>query len=113
MQHPGDVKPPQVAAGGGERRRHRRPRETTDATPALQRPRFRARRWVAAAAVLLMLLGGLGFTEATGVTDLRGTVIRLFSPEGTLVVEIDDPAISVRSTGRTSSSREREPGKSA
>jgi hypothetical protein len=34
-----------------------------------------------------MFLGGLGFTEATGVTRVRGTVIRLFSPEGTLVIE--------------------------
>jgi hypothetical protein len=29
------------------------------------------------------------------VTDVRGTVIRLLSPEGTLVVEVDDPAVSV------------------
>ena len=46
-----------------------------------------------------MLLGGLGFTEATGVTDFRGTVIRLFSPEGTLVVEVDDPGVSVKIDG--------------
>ena len=46
-----------------------------------------------------MLLGGLGFTEATGVTDVRGTVIRLFSPEGTLVVEVDDPGVSVKIDG--------------
>ncbi len=57
------------------------------------------RRWAAAAAVLLLLLGGLGFTEATGVTDFRGTVIRLFSPEGTLVVEVDDPGVSVKIDG--------------
>ena len=31
---------------------------------------------------LLMLLGGLGVSEATGVTNVRGTVIRLFSPGG-------------------------------
>ncbi len=53
------------------------------------------RKWAAAAAVLLLLLGGLGFTEATGVTNVRGTVIRLFSPEGTLVVEVDDPNVRV------------------
>ena len=29
----------------------------------------------------------------------RGTVIRLFSPEGTLVVEIDDPGVSVKIDG--------------
>lgn len=65
----------------------------------LHRSSFRTRRWVAAAAVPLLLLGGLGFTEATGVTDFRGTVIRLFSPEGTLVVEVDDPGVSVKIDG--------------
>ena len=72
-----------------------------------------ARRWVAAAAVLLLLLGGLGLTEATGVTNVRGTVIRLFSPEGTLVVEVDDPGVSVQIDGRRSSSPGRGPRKSA
>ncbi|MGL4553064.1 MAG: protein kinase domain-containing protein, partial [Gemmataceae bacterium] len=51
-----------------------------------------ARRWAAAA---LLLVSGLGLAEASGVTRLSGTVIRLFSPEGTLVVEVDDPAVSV------------------
>jgi serine/threonine protein kinase/Leucine-rich repeat (LRR) protein len=60
------------------------------------RSRFRIGRRATAAAVLLLLLGGLGFTEATGVTDFRGTVIRLFSPEGTLVVEVDDPGVSIK-----------------
>ena len=49
--------------------------------------------------MLLLLVGGLGFTEATGVTNVRGTVIRLFSPEGTLVVEVDDPEVSVKIDG--------------
>ena len=70
-----------------------------EAAPAMRRPRFRIRRWAAAAAVLLVLLGGLGVTEATGVTDVHGTVIRLFSPEGTLVVEVDDPGVSVKIDG--------------
>ncbi|MGH7168840.1 MAG: protein kinase domain-containing protein [Gemmataceae bacterium] len=55
------------------------------------------RRWAAAALVLLVV--GLGLGEATGVTDVRGTVIRLFSPEGTLVVEVDDPGVSVAVDG--------------
>jgi hypothetical protein len=66
----------------------------------LARPRARRRRWqIAAAALLLLLLAGWGLTEATGVTDVRGTVIRLFSPEGTLVVEVDDPGVSVAVDG--------------
>jgi len=37
----------------------------------------------------------LGLTDASGVTNLTGTVIRIFRPEGTLVVSIRDPAVSV------------------
>ena len=63
------------------------------------RPRFRSRRWAAAAAVLLLPLGGLGITEATGVTDVRGTVIRLFSPEGTKngkqVVRVSQESVTI------------------
>jgi hypothetical protein len=33
------------------------------------------------------------------VTNLHGTVIRLFSPDGTLVVEVDDPEVSVTVDG--------------
>jgi hypothetical protein len=55
-------------------------------------------RWAAAAAVLLVL-GGFSLTEATGITNLRATVIRIFTPEGTLVVETDDPAVKVTIEG--------------
>src|SRR5262245_52212176 len=55
------------------------------------------RRWLWAAAALALLLAGLG--EATGVTNLRGPVLRLFSPDGTLGVEVDDPAVSVTIDG--------------
>ena len=48
-----------------------------------------------AAVALLLLLAGLGMGEATGVTDVAGAVIRLLSPGGTLVVEVDDPGVSV------------------
>jgi WD40 repeat protein/tRNA A-37 threonylcarbamoyl transferase component Bud32 len=48
-----------------------------------------------AVAAVVFLVAGLGLGEATGVTDVRGTVIRLLSPEGTLVVEVDDPGVSV------------------
>src|SRR5262249_9784576 len=56
-------------------------------------------RWHWAAAALVLLCVGLGLTEATGVTDVRRSVIRLFSPEGTLVVEVDDPGVSVTVDG--------------
>jgi hypothetical protein len=72
----------------------------TTAYPASLHGRFRGRRWLgAAAAVLFLLVAGLGVSEATGVTDVRGTVIRLFSPDGTLVVEVDDAGVSVTVDG--------------
>jgi serine/threonine protein kinase len=58
-----------------------------------------SRPWRWAAAALVLLCVGLGLGEATGVTDVRGTVIRLVSPEGTLVVEVDDPGVSVTVDG--------------
>jgi eukaryotic-like serine/threonine-protein kinase len=57
------------------------------------------RLWLWAAAVLVLLFAGLGLGEATGVTDVHSTVIRLLSPEGTLVVEVDDPGVSVTVDG--------------
>jgi hypothetical protein len=58
------------------------------------------RRFAAAAMVLLVcLFGGLTLTEATGVTNFRATVIRIFTPDGVLVVETDDPAVKVTIEG--------------
>jgi hypothetical protein len=69
-------------------------------TPAAPgRPGRRGRRWAAAAAVLVLLVAGLGTTEATGITKIRATVIRIFTPDGTLVVETDDPAVKVTVEG--------------
>jgi serine/threonine protein kinase len=61
--------------------------------PAVGRSRLRGQRWAVGAVVVLGLVG-LGVSEATGVSNVRGTVIRLFSPEGTLRVERDDPGVS-------------------
>ncbi len=51
------------------------------------------------AALLLCCVGGLGFAEGTGVTNLRATVIRIFTPEGTLIIQVDDPAVKVTIEG--------------
>src|SRR5206468_8289106 len=58
-----------------------------------------SRRWPWAAAAAVLMFAGLALGEATGVTDVRGTVVRVFSPEGTLVVEVDDPGVSVTVDG--------------
>jgi WD40 repeat protein/tRNA A-37 threonylcarbamoyl transferase component Bud32 len=57
------------------------------------------RRWVIAAAAVLCLCVGLGLAEGTGTTRLAATIIRIFTPEGTLVVESDDPGASVAIRG--------------
>jgi tRNA A-37 threonylcarbamoyl transferase component Bud32 len=62
-------------------------------------PRNLVPRWRWATAALLILVVGLGMSEATGVTEVGRSVIRLFSPEGTLVVEVDDPAVRVTLEG--------------
>ena len=69
------------------------------ATPAAARPR-RWRRSALAAAVLACLFGGLGLTEATGVTRVAATVVRILTPDGTLVVQVDDPDVSVAIDGQ-------------
>ena len=57
------------------------------------------RRWLAAASALVVAMFGVGLAEATGVTRLTSTVIRLATGEGTLVIEIDDPTIEVSLDG--------------
>ena len=57
------------------------------------------RRWPTIAAILLLLFVGLGLSEATGVTQLTSTVIRLTTGSGILVIETDDPEIKVTIDG--------------
>ena len=57
------------------------------------------RRWLIAGLVLIAMIGTLGVTEATGVTKLSATVIRIVTGEGTLVIEVDDPSVKVSLDG--------------
>jgi hypothetical protein len=57
----------------------------------------RVLRWAAAVAVLG--LGGLGVTEATGVTHVVPAVVRVVQGDGSLVVEVDDPQVKVSVEG--------------
>jgi serine/threonine protein kinase len=62
----------------------------------------RRRRRFAVAAAIFLLLGSLGWTEATGVThiaDFVGSVLRITTPGGTLIVEVDDPQTRVTIDG--------------
>jgi regulation of enolase protein 1 (concanavalin A-like superfamily) len=67
--------------------------------PQVRSPIAARRHWVVAASLVLALLAGLGLAEASGVSNVRGVVVRLFFPDGTLVVEVDDPGVSVRIDG--------------
>ena len=68
-----------------------------------QRPRSRQQdargKWVVAAMLLLALGMTFSVTEATGVTDFSGTVIRLVTGEGTLLIEVDDPTVQISLDG--------------
>ncbi|QDT14937.1 WD40 repeat domain-containing serine/threonine protein kinase [Alienimonas californiensis] len=57
------------------------------------------RRWATAAAVLLASLVGMGAAEATGVTEIVPTVVRLVRGEGVLVVSVSDPEVGVTIEG--------------
>jgi serine/threonine protein kinase len=60
------------------------------------------RRWLMAAAVIVLVLGGLGLTDALGVTnvvDFVATTLRIRTRDGTLVLEISDPNIDVAIDG--------------
>jgi eukaryotic-like serine/threonine-protein kinase len=72
---------------------HDRPANTADRPTPLSRP------WIWGAASLALLIVGGSVSEATGVTDMGRTVIRLFSPEGTLVIDVQEPGVSVAVDG--------------
>jgi len=57
------------------------------------------RRSVVAAIILLVVLAVLSATEATGVTQLAGSVVRIVSGEGMLVINVDDPTVQVSLDG--------------
>ena len=69
---------------------------------ARTRPRANRRLVAVAAALVLLTMAGLGVTEAAGLTQVSefvATVLRVKTPEGTLVIKVDDPAVKVRIDG--------------
>lgn len=53
----------------------------------------------AAVVGLVAILGGLGFAESAGLTDLGDTVIRAFFNDRTLVVGVKDPDVGIKIDG--------------
>jgi hypothetical protein len=89
-------------AGGSAEAGGRAPPAGADETPRGAGPTpaaRRRRRWRLAAVALLLLAAALGAAEAAGVTRLRAAVVRVFTPDGTPVVETDDPGVRVTGEG--------------
>jgi WD40 repeat protein len=81
---------------------HLAPLQQTAAVRMRRGPRSPSRRdhrWRVVAAALTLLLASLGLTEATGVTRIAATVLRIRTPDGTLVVEVEDPNVKVTIEG--------------
>ncbi|HEX3148211.1 MAG TPA: serine/threonine-protein kinase [Gemmataceae bacterium] len=78
--------------------RHRDRLQQPGITIEAARP-ARKHRWWTAAAVLLLMCGSLVVAEATGVTRLGSTVVRVFTSNGTLIVDVDDPQVKVTLEG--------------
>jgi serine/threonine protein kinase len=102
LQHSATPSPPAPPAGGtevstlahGEERNDvRSPAGPLGEKSAAAPPPQPRRRWVTAAIVLLAVAAGLGLCEATGITNVRGTVMRLLSPGGRPVTKADDSSL--------------------
>ena len=66
--------------------------------PRRQDPAPSHRRLAMAAGLLLLAMAGLGASEAAGLTQVSefvATILRIKTPEGTLVVKVDDPGVKV------------------
>ena len=75
------------------------PKISRPATPKPPRHPGGRRRWAVTAAILVAIFGLASITEATGVTHLAATVIRIATGQGTLVIEVDDPTVQVSLDG--------------
>ena len=70
-----------------------------DGTQSVPTTAARSRLWLAALAASVLLMLAISVGEATGVTQLVPTIIRIATGEGSLVIEVDDPSVSVTLDG--------------
>jgi serine/threonine protein kinase/WD40 repeat protein len=98
LQQPATVPPPAVPAVNSERTQLLE----LDLATTKEAPRAR-RRFVPIAAVLLFIGAAFGASEAAGLTQVSefvATILRIKTPEGTLVVKCNDPAVKVQIDGK-------------
>ena len=97
LQQPTIVPAPRVPQGDA------RPGRDVELDSHVIAPRSRIRRLAALAAGLAVVaVGGLGVTEAAGLTqvsDFVATVLRIKTPEGTLIVKVEDPSVKIQVDG--------------
>ena len=72
----------------------------SDGTRGVPATSARSRLWLAALAASVLLMLALSVSEATGVTQLVPTIVRIATGEGSLVIEVDDPSVSVTLDGQ-------------
>ncbi|MHC5538713.1 hypothetical protein ACYOEI_10865, partial [Singulisphaera rosea] len=63
-----------------------------------------SRPWIFAVGLVLLMVVGLGGSEAVGLTKVReavATILRIRTPEGVLVVKADDPNLNLQINGET------------
>jgi len=98
LQQPGTVPPPTVPAVNPQST------QLLDFDPAVTKSVPRSRRRLALVAAHLLLIGaGLGASEAAGLTqvsDIVAAILRIKTPEGTLVIKCGDPNMSVQLDGK-------------
>jgi WD40 repeat protein len=66
--------------------------------PVAKSPDRRRSLLAVAAGLILMAIAGLGASEAAGLTQVSefvATILRIKTPEGTVVVKVDDPSVKV------------------
>ena len=99
VQQPTILPPPQVRGVDASKSRGL----DLDFPATMPLPRMR-RRLPLAAALVLLAVTGLGVTEAAGLTQVLefvATILRIKTPDGTLVVKVDDPDVKVQIDGDT------------
>ena len=94
LQQPNILPPPFVARANGpaERRLH------LDSPATVPVPRAR-RRLPLVTALFLVSVAGLGASEAAGLTqvaDFVATILRIKTPDGTMVIKVADPGVKVQ-----------------